>query len=343
MSKSSFYHYFDSKAALFDTVVRRAMAGLAGELAVPPPEALRGPDFWAGLEELAARVLALAARGDWYADAARLFYLPDAPVAESAAVRESTAAITRWFGELLAVGRACGQVRDDLPATLQATLVSDVVRSLDRWSLEHATDEGLDPGLRRRAAGRRAAAPAGPGDGPGPAPHERGERGRHDSSRGAICRSTGMATERPQGMSDDDVAAMLTRYRGGLLVALGHDGFRVPLPQVEPLSSFRTVEVPPDRATMVDLDGAGRRDGRRQDLGAGARARRRDEPGAPAQRAGPGDDPGHRGRPRAVRRVARAGGRRRRPRSRASPRSTRSSWRRCAHGRAWSGWTSTRS
>lgn len=46
---------------------------------------------------------------------------------------------------------------------------------------------------------------------------------------------------------------MLTRYRGGLLVALGHDGFRVPLPQAEPLSSFRTVEVPPDRATMVDL------------------------------------------------------------------------------------------
>jgi len=62
-----------------------------------------------------------------------------------------------------------------------------------------------------------------------------------------------MATERPQGVSDEDVAAVLTRYTGGLLVALGHDGFRVPLPQAEPLSSFRTVEVPPDRATMVDL------------------------------------------------------------------------------------------
>lgn len=62
-----------------------------------------------------------------------------------------------------------------------------------------------------------------------------------------------MATERPSGVSDDDVASVLARYAGGLLVALGHDGFRVPLPQVEPLSSFRTVDVPPDRATMVDL------------------------------------------------------------------------------------------
>lgn len=141
MSKSSFYHYFDSKAALFDAVVRTAMADLAGDLAVPPPETLRGRHFWGGLEELAARVLDVAARGDWHADAARLFYLPDAPVGESAAVRESTAAVAGWFAAVLAVGRSCGQVRDDLPATLEAALVTDVVRSLDRWSLEHAVDD----------------------------------------------------------------------------------------------------------------------------------------------------------------------------------------------------------
>jgi AcrR family transcriptional regulator len=146
MSKSSFYHYFDSKAALFDTVVRRAMAGLAGELAAPPPEALDGPEFWDHLEVLAARVLDLAARTDWYADAARLFYLPDAPAAESPAVRESTAAIRTWFAGTLAVGRRCGQVRDDLPGALQAALVTDVVRSLDTWSLEHVMDGALDRG-----------------------------------------------------------------------------------------------------------------------------------------------------------------------------------------------------
>jgi diguanylate cyclase (GGDEF)-like protein/PAS domain S-box-containing protein len=36
-------------------------------------------------------------------------------------------------------------------------------------------------------------------------------------------------------------------------MALGDDGFRVAMPDVPQLSAFRTVEVPPDRATMVDL------------------------------------------------------------------------------------------
>lgn len=146
MSKSSFYHYFDSKAALFDTVVRRAMAGLAGDLAAPPPDSLSGPAFWDRLEQLAARVLELVARGDWRADAARLFYLPDAPADRSPAIREATAAIAAWFAGALAVGRSCGQVRDDLPAALEAMLVTDVVRGLDRWSLEHAAHVGVDRG-----------------------------------------------------------------------------------------------------------------------------------------------------------------------------------------------------
>jgi diguanylate cyclase (GGDEF)-like protein/PAS domain S-box-containing protein len=54
-------------------------------------------------------------------------------------------------------------------------------------------------------------------------------------------------------MSDPDVATLLERHSDGLLMALGDDGFRVAMPDVPQLSSFRTVEVPPDRATMVDL------------------------------------------------------------------------------------------
>ncbi len=169
MSKSSFYHYFDSKAALFDTVVRRAMAGLAGELAVPPPEALRGPRVLGRrLEALTARVLDLAARGDWYADAGAAVLPARRTRGESSAVRESAAAISGWFGGVLAVGRSCGQVRDDLPDTLQAALVTDVVRSLDRWSLEHAGDEGLEPGtvaVLLVDVLRRLLAPGAPGSG----------------------------------------------------------------------------------------------------------------------------------------------------------------------------------
>jgi hypothetical protein len=41
---------------------------------------------------------------------------------------------------VLEVGRSCGAVRTDLPVALQATLATDVVQSLDRWSLEHRQD-----------------------------------------------------------------------------------------------------------------------------------------------------------------------------------------------------------
>jgi len=56
-----------------------------------------------------------------------------------------------------------------------------------------------------------------------------------------------------RGVSELEVATLLALHSDGLLVALGDDGFRVALPDVPQLSSFRTVEVPPDRATMVDL------------------------------------------------------------------------------------------
>lgn len=63
-----------------------------------------------------------------------------------------------------------------------------------------------------------------------------------------------MPTDRPQRrVTEQDVAFALQRYADGLLVALGDDGFRVPLPQVAPLTELRTVEVPPDRATVIDL------------------------------------------------------------------------------------------
>ena len=62
---------------------------------------------------------------------------------------------------------------------------------------------------------------------------------------------TGARTVR--GVRELEVATLLALHSDGLLVALGDDGFRVALPDVPQLSSYRTVEVPPDRATMVDL------------------------------------------------------------------------------------------
>jgi len=137
MSKSSFYHYFGSKEALFDRVVEEASAALARDLNAPDPERLAGPDFWDRIEAFVADALAASGKQDWYADLGRIFYLPDLSAERSASLRRVLAGVADWLGRVLAAGRACGAVRDDLPASLQAELVFAMLQAMDRWSLRH--------------------------------------------------------------------------------------------------------------------------------------------------------------------------------------------------------------
>lgn len=140
MSKSSFYHYFDSKQALFDTVVREAASALAAELNVPAPDELAGPDFWDRIAGLFDRLLALTGRPGWPVDLWQIFYLPDAPATPGSALADVVTRMTRWLDETLSVGRACGAVRDDLPASLQGALAVAVLRAMDEWSLDHLAE-----------------------------------------------------------------------------------------------------------------------------------------------------------------------------------------------------------
>lgn len=137
MSKSSFYHYFGSKEALFDRVVEEASAALASDLDAPDPAALAGPDFWQRIEAFVAQALKASSKQAWYADLGRIFYLPDLSAERSAALQRVLAGVADWLGRVLAAGRACGAVRDDLPASLQAELVFALLQAMDRWSLRH--------------------------------------------------------------------------------------------------------------------------------------------------------------------------------------------------------------
>jgi AcrR family transcriptional regulator len=143
MSKSSFYHFFGSKAALFDTVVREAAEAMAGDLAIPDPEALAGPDFWERVAALGQRLMAMSFRDAWYVDLGKLCYLPDAPAAESPALRHLLEAVAGWVADALAAGQRSDAVRADLPSTLQAELAFAVLQALDRWSVQHLAE--IDP------------------------------------------------------------------------------------------------------------------------------------------------------------------------------------------------------
>lgn len=140
MSKSSFYHYFGSKEALFDRVIEDASAALAADLNAPAPETLAGPDFWDRIAGFLAQALAASAKQDWYADLGKMFYLPDLSAERGAALQRVLAGVADWVGRVLTVGRGCGAVRDDLPASLQAELAFAVLQAMDRWSLRHMDD-----------------------------------------------------------------------------------------------------------------------------------------------------------------------------------------------------------
>jgi AcrR family transcriptional regulator len=161
ISKSSFYHYFESKEALFDTVVMAAATELAGALAAPDPATLAEPDFWDRIAAFVAQAEGVLMRKAWYSDLGRLFYLADLSTERSPALQQVLMRIAEWVARALAAGRACGAVRDDLPATLQAELAFAVLRAMDRWSLRHMDEieAGDDLVARQLDALRRLLAP----------------------------------------------------------------------------------------------------------------------------------------------------------------------------------------
>ncbi|WP_116046035.1 TetR/AcrR family transcriptional regulator [Amycolatopsis palatopharyngis] len=144
MSKSSFYHYVRSKEELFDRLIDDITAALAREIEVPQPHEFTVGDFWARAEELLDRLLDLAGREPSFGDLGRMFYLPGAPAGEHSALGRLLAAIETWLEQTLAVGRACGSVRDDLPAPLQAQMTMAIVRVFDEWGVRHREELDAD-------------------------------------------------------------------------------------------------------------------------------------------------------------------------------------------------------
>jgi AcrR family transcriptional regulator len=137
LSKSSFYHFIESKEALFDLVVADLSAALVSELDVPTAEQLQAGEFWPMVSALFDRVLASLEADESYAALGRIYYLSGAPHGAGGAVSRSLASVESWVRGMLEIGRNSGAVRTDLPVELQAQLVFAVLRALDEWSVRH--------------------------------------------------------------------------------------------------------------------------------------------------------------------------------------------------------------
>jgi len=138
VSKGSVYYYFEDKADLYATVLRRGFADLAeqigglGTIATPD-------DFWRELVALSERAFVLFSADPRLASLGRAFY--GGP--SGTALAELTEGLHAWVAETLDQGRKVGAVRDDLPTDLLAVALTSMGLGLDRWFVEHWA--ALDP------------------------------------------------------------------------------------------------------------------------------------------------------------------------------------------------------
>lgn len=147
LSKGAAYYYFDDKADLFVTVVRRLFDHVLMPL-LAAAEKLDATSFWPSLMTMAVHANELMQRDPSAAGVARAVWkLPagartGGPLAPL--IDDFRAPMTR----LLRRGRALGVVRSDLPEDLLIALVLAVDEAGDRWMGEHIDD--LSPAEARR-------------------------------------------------------------------------------------------------------------------------------------------------------------------------------------------------
>ncbi len=139
LSKSSFYYVISSKQELFELVVRELVGEVAATMTIPEPEEFAGDSFWPRIEKFFSELVLVSQQQESFLTLGRLFY-SEAPDAASGAVGGTLAAVRTWVEDVLRVGRRCGAVRDDLPETLQYSLVFRILQVFDEWTIGHYDD-----------------------------------------------------------------------------------------------------------------------------------------------------------------------------------------------------------
>jgi AcrR family transcriptional regulator len=137
ISKSSFYHYYADKLAVFERLVRELSAALQAHLHVPEPDTLDDEGMWNAFAAIMQRLAVLAAEHPEYVAFGRMLYQPDIPAGDGSVVRDVRDAVSRWLGSVLQHGQQTGMIRTDLPLSLLEELTFAVLQTLDRWSVRH--------------------------------------------------------------------------------------------------------------------------------------------------------------------------------------------------------------
>ncbi len=139
IAKSSFYHYFEDKRALYADLVARLERTVREGLRDPGIDRLTADEFWPAVEELVRGLAGVLDEAPELATVARVLYGagPTEASPELAGLLEDA---RTWAERGIRHGQDLAVVRRDLPPDLLARLVLAVFVELDRWALEHFDD-----------------------------------------------------------------------------------------------------------------------------------------------------------------------------------------------------------
>lgn len=127
-SKSSFYHYFSDKRALFDHLVQSLLRRAAEQLRLPEAAQLDKANFWTEMLRF-AQALEDAPR-----ETAYLVELVMRQGESEQPLAEVRAGVNRWLVQAMEHGQGLGVVRRDLPAGLVAELAVSAFSTVYEWN-----------------------------------------------------------------------------------------------------------------------------------------------------------------------------------------------------------------
>lgn len=137
MSKSSFYHYFQNKADLFERTLDHILAPYVADLEALDFEALDTATFWPTLQSIVREQTLSANRSPEAIMISRMIYRAMDDPEERALTHDALEFSTRWLVALIRRGRALRLVRRDLPEDLLITMVMGFSTAFERWVLDH--------------------------------------------------------------------------------------------------------------------------------------------------------------------------------------------------------------
>ncbi len=148
MSKSSFYHFFDDKSALFLACLEDVLGEMIEVVTSLRPETLTAETFWTEARTITERIAAMLLHHPDLADTGRMFYRSLADSASCPFIGDEAAnpaarimqAVREWLATMIRRGQALGVVRTDLDASLLTELVLATGMAVDNWALARWED-----------------------------------------------------------------------------------------------------------------------------------------------------------------------------------------------------------